>query len=181
VRVRVDKFCSLSTSPSWQAWLFHFDQGVYRKFIKKLQASRGCDQNKELMIDLLKEIETIPQGNDKLLDFLTKHYPYMLVDDEGRRLPRQQALAGLDDIFEHYNPDILTYPRRFIITGAAHELNRKVKEFLLDKIQSDYVIVGDRAYIEYLKKEDASVKEQIPMRNWRIAAWRSHQESQSQT
>jgi hypothetical protein len=172
-KVRVDKFCSLATSPSWQAWLFHLDHDLYRRFIKKLQQSRGCSHNRDLMVEILKEIDKIDSGGPQLIEFLTKHYPTMLVTDDSQpRLIRQDQH---ESIFDYYNPHILTYPRRMILIGTPTDLKQRVQEFLLDKIQTDFVIVGDRAYIEYLKAEDASIKDQIPTKNWQVAAWRLRQ------
>lgn len=171
LRVKVEKFCSLSTSPSWQAWLFHFDQAIYFRFIKKLAESRGCNQNKDLMTVVLTEIEAVEGGGAKLLDFLTKHYPTMLIDENGNRPQRAEPNVGTDDIFEHYNPAVLTYPRRIILTGR--DVKKQVAEFLLDKVKSDSLVVGERAYVEYLTRADAHLVDQVPQKNWKIAAWRA--------
>lgn len=165
IKIKVNKFCSLSTSPSWQAWLFHFSAELYRKFMGQIQQSRGCNQNRDIMIELLKEIDRIG-GTDKLLVFLHAHYPHMLVDSES-----PSAKIGIDDqIFPYFNPALMTYPRRRIIEGA--DLKQRVQEFLLDKLQSDYVIVGDRAYIEYLDRKDAEIAKMVPIKSWKISVWR---------
>jgi hypothetical protein len=172
VKVRVDKFCTLSTSPPWQAWLYNFDAGLCKRFLKRMSESRGCNQNRDVMIDTLGEIEKL-DGGDRLIAFLTQHYPHMLVADTNERVPTQAAQpAGDDEIFGHYNPNILTYPRRLILVGAEHELKRKVQSFLVDKIRSDFVIVGDKAYVEFLNRGDEGVLDKVPVKNWLIAAWR---------
>jgi len=168
MKVKVDKFCSLATSPSWQAWLFHFDANLYKTFIKGLQASRGCGQNSDLMIKVLEEIGKL-NGNDKLLNFLQQHYPHALVDSQPKV---EMKTVAVDEIFEHYNPNLLTYPRRIIFTGSSRELKTKVQSFLLDKIKSDFIIVDGKAYVEYLTNEDSQLKDSIPMKNWKIAAWK---------
>jgi hypothetical protein len=168
MRVKIDKFCSLSTSPSWQAWLFHFDGELYKQFIKKLQESRGCNHNRDIMSETLKTINEMG-GSDRLLEFLSSHYPHMLVNDE--KLPVVAAMPEAGEIFENYHPGILTYPRRVIFTGA--NLQKQVKSFLVDKIKSDFVIVGDRAYVEYLTRDDRDIVDSIPQKNWRISAWRT--------
>lgn len=168
MKVKVDQFCSLATSPSWQAWLFKFEQSIYRKFVKKLQESRGCNQNRDLMTETLLEVEK-SGGNDNLVAFLKENYPHMLMADNGEPVKSVTPKDG-DDIFEHYNPAILTYPRRMVLTGD--NLQKRVRSFVLDKLKHDSVIVGDKAYIEYLDKSDKAFAEQIPPKNWRIAAWR---------
>jgi hypothetical protein len=171
VKVRIDKFCALSTSPPWQAWLYHFNNDLCKKFLKRLQESRGCNHNRDLMMETLTEIERL-DGGDQLISFLTQHYPHMLVAEQGEKLATNTAKSGSDEIFEHYNPNILTYPRRLIFTGAEHELRKRVQSFLVDKIKSDYEIVGEKAYVEFLNREDAAVAASVPIKNWLIAAWR---------
>lgn len=165
MNVKVEQFCSLATSPSFQSWLFHHNGDIYRRFINRLRESRGCGENRELMKDLLVEIQD-NGGGDAIAEFLMKHYPHMI---EGG--VKTQA-GDYDEVFTHYNPSILTYPRRIIFTGPKRELSKKVREFELDKLKSDHIIVGDRAYIEYLEKSDAAIAEQIPLSNWQIAAYR---------
>ena len=85
---------------------------------------------------------------------------------------RSCSSYDFDNIFIHYNPIVLTYPRRIIFTGPSRELQKKVREFIIDKIKSDYIILGERAYIEYLKKIDEMIMNKIPLSNWQIAAYR---------
>lgn len=165
MRIKTEQFCSLATSPSWQAWLFHYDGDIYRRFIRRLQESRGCSENKELMKDLLEQIQK-NGGSDAVSDFLRKHYPHMI---EGGTAASN---SDFDNVFVHYNPIVLTYPRRIIFTGPARELQKKVREFTIDKIKSDYIILGERAYIEYLDKTDEIIMSKIPLSNWQIAAYR---------
>lgn len=177
MKVKVDKFCSLSTSPSWQAWLFHLDAAIYRKFMRRLQESRGCNQNKDLMVELLKEFEQIPGAVEKLFEFLSKHYPHMILkEDQPTKAPAKSQPAPAPKpnlggaVFPYFNPQILTYPRRQIFEGD--DLERRAKEFLLDKLKSDFVIVDGKAYVEYLERADAQLESKIPQKNWQIAAWR---------
>lgn len=165
MKIKVEQFCSLATSPSFQTWLFHYDKGLYQQFVVRLREARGCSENRELMKTLLAGIER-QGGADEVTDFLRKHYPNTI---EGG----VKALVGdYDKVFTHYNPNILTYPRRIIFTGPKRELQKKVREFLLDKLKSDHIVVGDRAYVEYLEESDASITDKIPLCNWQIAAYR---------
>jgi len=166
MQILTERFCSLSTSPSWQAWLYHHNVDIYRKFINSLNGSRGCGENRELMKEVLSTIDDNGGGPD-LSEFLLKHYPDMV---EGG-----VTSTTIDDnyeIFPNYNPDILTYPRRIIFTGPKRELMQRVRSFLLDKIQSDFIISDGRVYVEYLKAEDAEIMRQIPQSNWQISQYR---------
>lgn len=168
MRVKVEQFCSLATSPSWQTWLFNYNQPLYKEFIIRLQQSHGCTQNREIMVEFLRRIDT-EGGGDKLLDFLVNHFPHVIDEPTIRN---SQHITD-DGIFEHYNPTILTYPRRQIFVGEKRELKKKVREFLLDKLKSDSLIIEGRAYVEYLEQSDAIIAHQIPQQNWQIAQYRS--------
>lgn len=139
----------------------------------QIQQSRGCNQNRDIMIELLREIEK-EGGTDKLFGFLQAHYPHMLVGEDA---PPPRVKMVDDPIFPYFNPALLTYPRRRIIEGE--NLKQRVQEFLLDKGTCDYAIVGDRAYVEYLDRKDAAIIDKIPLRNWLIAQWRSRQSTSS--
>lgn len=169
-KVKVDKFCGLSTSPSWQAWLIHTDISLYRKFRLRLQESRGCNQNRDIMVELLKELEQIPGATEKLFEFLKKHYPYMIVDESVAPSASPIPVTDAGPIFPHFNASILTYPRRQVFEGP--NLQKRLQEFLLDKIKSDSVIVDGKAYVEYLERGDAALVDKVPQKNWQIAAWR---------
>lgn len=167
MRVKVEQFCSLATSPSWQAWLYHFNVDLYRRFIKRLQESRGCSQNRGLMTEVLQEIDKAG-GGTALGTFLSQHYPHM-IDEPGQV---RKPPAQITDVFEYYNPNIMTYPRRIIFTGDARTLKRTVNAFVLDKIKHDSIIIGNTAYVEYLTADDAAVADKIPNQNWQIPAYR---------
>lgn len=126
------------------------------------------------MVEVLEEIDKA--GGDNLIEFLQKHYPHMLSGQSTVRQQREDAQALKDDhIFPHYNPNILTYPRRQIFVGPQSMLSGKVQEFLLDKFRGDHIIIKERAYIEYLEKSDATIADQIPQSNWLISQYRLRQ------
>ena len=158
MKIKTSEFCQLASTPSWQGWLYHFNIDLYKDFIAKLRESKGCGHNKDLMTELLAKIDRIPDGNDKLLQFLGTHYRHILIEDT---------------VFPNYVPGILTYPRRLIMTDENPLLlSRKVKAFLLDKLKYDTLTIGNTAYIEYLLITDDNVVNDIPMDSWKIAAWR---------
>jgi hypothetical protein len=176
IKVKVGQFCSLATSPSWQTWLYHNHTELYRKFVRQLQESKGCNQNRSIMAEVLQEIDKV--DSDGLIDFLQKHYPHVL---DGQPVPSQQredaeALEH-DGVFSHYNPSILTYPRRQIFVGPPGILRRKAKTFLADKLKSDFIVIGERLYIEYLDQGDSEIADQIPMKNWMISQYRLRSQS----
>jgi len=167
MQIKIEQFCSLATSPSWQAWLYHYNADLYRQFINKLQQSRGCKQNSEIMTEILNEIKKCGGDND-LGAFLSKHYPHVIISNEST----PDIVGESDDVFEYYNPNILSYPRRIIFTGDQRSLKRTINEFVLDKIKYDSIIIGDKAYIEYLTSDDAGIVDKIPNHNWQIPSYR---------
>ena len=77
----------------------------------------------------------------------------------------------LHDVFEHYNPSLITYPRRLIIAGP--NLENKVDAFLKDKNIYEHVVIENRAYIEYLNPEENNLAKDIPEHNWQIKRYRT--------
>lgn len=137
--------------------------------MEKLKHSKGCNQNRDLMVGLLTEIQAIPEGYEQLLVFLRKSYPSMIVAEVGQTQAAPAAVPS-GPVFPYFNPGILTYPRRQVFEGG--NLAKTVREFCLDKIKSDFVIVDGKAYVEYLERGDSAVAGAVPLKNWQIAAWR---------
>ncbi len=178
MEIKVDQFCSLATSPSWQAWLYHFDPEMYKSFIVKLQASRGCSQNRDIMTETLLDIQRRENGEEQLKAYISSNYPHMIV----QTLPESPIVRSTpkvvhksqsqDKVFAFYNPKLLTYPRRMIFNSNDGNLKKQITEFTLDKIKHDFIIVDDVGYVEYLNKEDIAIIGKIPQSNWQIAAYR---------
>jgi hypothetical protein len=163
MKLKVEQFCSLATSPSWQAWLYKYNPEIYADFIKKIKLNNSCTRNKEYMTDVLTKIDQAGGGDD-LCDFLLNHYPYVI---DGIDFT---AVKPNRPVFEYYNPDILTFPRRIVFTGS--NLKRQVNSFVIDKIKYDSIIVDGVAYVEYLTSEDKGIMYSIPSENWQIASYR---------
>lgn len=161
MKIKLDKFCALATSSSWQAWLYSFNESIYTDFITRLRKSTGCANNSTIMVDILDKIKSV-NGSDELLKFVKSNFPYMVVD-EPVVIPSQ--------VFDGYDPSILTYPRRLILRGDG--LIEKINDFLRGKIKSDFVIVDNVAYIEYLIGSDIALVDKIPLSNWKVTNWKS--------
>ena len=170
MKIKVDQFCSLATSPSWQAWLYKYDANLYREFIAKLQESRGCSQNRTIMVDLLAQIGANHNGNVLLQDFINKNYPHMIENDDGSpvKIKRDESRTN-DKVFVYYKPNALTYPRRMIFRDDPR---KQIATFVLDKLKHDSIIVDGVGYVEYLTREDAAIADKIPNSNWQIVAYR---------
>lgn len=166
MKLKVDQFCTLATSASWQTWLFNTSTEVFNEFIVRLRNSRGCTQNREIMKEALDKL--IDRGlSEELSKFITTNYPYMV--DSARSKDHRKKHIG--PVFE-YVPNIITYPRRMIFEGSMPEIKRKINSFTIDKYRHDSIIVGNVGYVEYLTREDKDIEPHIPMKNWLIAAYR---------
>ena len=158
----------------WQSWLYNYDIWIYKTFLVKLHESTGCNANRELMADTLRLIDK-RGGGDVLSEFLQVHHPDVIQNLVTAEQARDDAeTINNHGVFEVYSPDIVTYPRRMIFVGAKADLIKRVQEFLADKFKHDHIIIDDRAYIEYLTVLDSSISNQIPEKNWLIAAYRKN-------
>ena len=166
MKLRIGQFCSLAASPTFQSWLYKTDIDVYRIYQRQMRSSKGCAENKTVMEETLQLLRDANKEVE-LYTFLKAAYPNMI---EGY-VSRPTIAEG--DVFPEFNPDILTYPHRIIFEGLKEPyLKRKVQSFLLNKIKSDYIIIDDKAYVEYLSEDDKQVVDQIPLSNWLVSQYR---------
>ena len=160
MKIRVNRFCALSTAKDWQTWLFKYNQELYSEFIAQLRLSQGCNDNRMLMENFLTRIDQLG-GMPPLIEFLRAHYSHLIVDDN----ILQSSDPKWDKLFGN---EILTYPRRKLLVGSRETLPQLVENFISDKINCSVLIVNDRAYIEYLDKNETHLFDHIPAKNWLI-------------
>jgi hypothetical protein len=123
------------------------------------------------MTELVEKIFLRPGGKEQTIGFLQANFPAMLDYSDGPVQPTQPA--GPEVPFEIKNENLLTFPRRTVIENANPVLLQdSVAEFLRDKAKHDFVIVGPRAFIEYLPQAHARLATQIPSKNWIIPAFK---------
>ncbi len=156
MKIRVEKFCSLATARDWQTWLYHYDQQLYAEFIAKLRQARGCNDNRKLMVEILEAIDDRGDG-PRLSEFLRSNYPRLIIDE---RVPDEKEWDKL------FGTNVLTFPHRKILSGSGKQLTNLIKQFLSDKINYEFVVKDDKAYIEYLNRGEEHLIADIPARNW---------------
>lgn len=162
--LQIAQFCSLSTSSSWHTWLHEYDSVLYQDFIDKLHKSSGCSYNRKLMVEVLDHIQT--DGNiEALHNFIRVNYPFMIA--KGKTLIE-------DNPFPDFIPEILTFPRRIILEGDRPQLSKMLLSFIKDKLKYDYIMLGNRCYVEFLTKGDEEVLKQINTNDWLIANYRKN-------
>lgn len=167
--LKISQFCSLATAPAWQTWLYNHNESLFNNYLTKLHESKGCNYNRELMVETLDKISQ-SGGYAQLLDFISTNYPYMVVEEYKSKSDKPIA----DAIFPDYIPNVLTYPRRVVFSGDPEELSKRIKKFTVDKLKHDSIIVDNRGYVEYLTEDDIGLIDQIPTHNWLIASYRKN-------
>lgn len=158
--VNTGHFCALSTNPQFLGWLQKFASDVYTSLVEHGRKSSGCSANTQKMLWVLDTISKRPGGEDSLALFLRDKFPHVIV------VPKAAIKQSI--VFDHYDPTLLTIPRRLILDSED-----AARRFLADKPVGEYVVVEERAYIEYLPIELAGLLSQIPAENWRVRAWRA--------
>lgn len=157
--MNIDKsqFCALSSSPRFLSWLKSTDGALYNDLDAHLKKALGCGANRDKMEAIYDKL--IAGGySKKLFDFIYKNYPSLIIDDYNKHR-----------VFQHYDPSLLTYPRRYIIINSNRlVLDRMVTDFCARHGYSEFVVIEDRAYIEYIDHNSLKIKDRIPDRNWQV-------------
>ena len=175
MRIRIEQFCNLSTNNAFQSWLYKYDGDLYQDLVNHLRASRGCAHNREKMVDLVGKIEARPGGRSAVMEFLRTSFPAMLEMDEGITPPEAPITTNDSDVPFVFNGVQLTFPRRIILQHAnLGVLQENVRNFVTGKLRVEYVIIGNKAYIEYVPVSHARVLGQIPEKNWRVVEFKKN-------
>lgn len=163
MNIKMENFCSLSTNPTWQAWLFHNANAIYNDLIAHLKTSKSCANNRDKMIAIFAQLTAEEPLRDKLYAFIREKFPYIIRSESELHQPRPESVR-VSTIFPEYNPNLLTFPRRMILNTTDQQ---SLQAFLSDKGISEYVIHGGKTYIEYLPSGfPAHVAANIPSSNW---------------
>ena len=157
MNIKTVQFCNISTSPKWQIWLHRFDVDLYRSFMIRLRGSKGCNDNSNIMLDVLQHIVSKARGKE-LEDFLRSNFPQAVYDN------------AKDPIFGEYFPNIISFPRRLILDAKQ---SKEFHDFVVDKICVDSVQYDGKIYVEYLCKSDINIQNKIQPSNWLIKKWRA--------
>lgn len=174
--IRVESFCALSGNSQWQNWLYKYDITLYNELIAHLRVSRGCGHNREKMIDLMGKIEARPGGRDVIVEFLRANFPSML-DYAGAPVskPAPSAVPGvqLPQVPFEWNGNSLTFPKRAVLDNPdPAALRAEVDRLVSDKLRYDFVILQDKAYVEYVPANHAKILDQIPVSNWKVSLFK---------
>ena len=185
-KIRINEFCGISRNKIWQDWLLTKAPDLHKSLMDILsEAVGGCKKNTAAMVDIYNTL--VRRGNEyDLTTFLMKEFPVALEEIQNNAYKADNQVKNVDPeaykdlqgpnkhkIFKSYNPSILSFPQRIIIIDPnLQNLNRRIRNFIKDKIDPDFLIIEDRAYIEYFMpkyKQEASKfpSEMRELRQWR--------------
>lgn len=116
------------------------------------------------MVEVRKQLGT--RGlNKPLVAFLKNNFPLTLtkiVEGQDESTIDVQTKAAFimtkqmkeDGVFGDYAPKVLTFPQKLILTNEDPViLERDVRKFLMNKLSHDYIVIGNRAYVEYFNNQ----------------------------
>jgi hypothetical protein len=165
-RLRTQQFCALSKELRFQAWLHAVAADLHKDLISHLENSHSCRDNAVKMSEIQNKLE---KRNliIQMVEFLKKEYPHAverLPDPLTPSTPTSTNLkaAPQNEVFGFYTPALLTFPQKMILQNDDPDaLRRDVLAFIVGKVSTDYIIIGNRAYIEYFKLKYAKEAEFI--------------------
>ena len=166
MKINPKEFCYLSQSEVFLDWLYSISPPLHAGLVDHLKKGLGCGSNKQAMLNLLKTITENSIWVSSISNFLRDNFPAIIVEDDIK-------IINKHGVFDYYDPMLATYPRRMIILDESGNLKEAVLSFCAKHGYCDYVIVEDRAYIEYLPQELLSIKNDIPSQNWQVKIYKA--------
>ncbi len=160
-------FCGLSSDPKFLTWIRGVALDIHDNLAGHTRESSGCTANTRKMLWVLDQLVRRPGLESSLISFLRENHPHVITE--------APTANKSTPVFDHYDPTLLTIPRRLILDNEG-----MAQQFLHEKV-GEYVMVDDKAYIEYLPKELAGLLPQIPNENWQTRAWRRRIEDAGET
>lgn len=179
--LKSSQFCALAHDPAWQSWLGDTAPDLLGGLKGHLSKSKSCKSNKEYMYQIRKEL-TDRGLNQKFIKFLRDVFPVVLkpinVARPSARKAQKKEIMSPDELNKHevfgvFRPGVLVFPHRMIIVDQDEEsLLRRVRKFTKTKISIDYIIIEDRAYVEYFEQKFAEEASKVPQESRDIFRYR---------
>jgi hypothetical protein len=118
--------------------------------------------------------------SQQMINFLMKEYPFAVEEIKEAGDVKPTAMRGQlmvtahdQDVFEHYNPNLLTFPQRIIIKNDDPEgLKRDVNDFIINKVGVDYLIMDNMAFIEYFKLKYSAEAKMVALESRELYKYR---------
>ena len=196
MNIKVAYFCSLANHKEWKEWLKANAEELYYDLLETLKM-RSCRKNSDKMLEIYNKLYSIGLGN-KLELLISSRFSNIIElesdeqsekvivsrSDKKKRvktkLPSRKFTNNATNkhgVFSSYNPKILTFPHKIILTGD--NLEEQVESFIRDKIGVDYIVVEDHAYIEYFLSKYGDIVDSVPRENRDIYSYRMRQKQKN--
>lgn len=159
-KIRSSQFCSLITDHSFSEWLKSISISYYNELITHLSKNPKCSENRKKMIEIQNKL--IKNGKSGLLvNYLRDNHPYVLqsinaIEYNERTSTTVKLIKQPNEhnVFEHYNPKLLSFPQKVIFKNDNIDLLRRdTLRFCRDKYSCDYLILGCYSFVEYFSRE----------------------------
>jgi hypothetical protein len=171
----------------FQQWLLSNDPTLFGELTDHLRNNTSCKSNVRKMMEIQSKLSNSGKLID-LVEFLRKEYPISLVEVTGDDPENievvandgTRVLSSIDDtfVFKHYNPNLVTFPQKLVMQNKdIKQLEVDVQAFVTSKLDFDYVIVGDKAYIEYFKPKYRDVIPKIQKNRREVALYKARNKS----
>jgi len=190
MKIKKKYFCSLAHSDQWHGWLSANAKDLYNELMEVLKIP-GCRSNKNKMMEIYNAIYDRKLSKE-FEDFVKEKFPILVDSKEpivknkvvrSRNTPKKlrqnkvivpSVNLNKHNVFKSYNPNILSFPHKMIfVDGDRDSLDKKVKDFIKDKVGVDYIIIDDHAYIEYFMPKYGNIIDKIPTNTRDINIYRS--------
>jgi len=188
IKIRKDVFCAMSRNADLRNWLKENMLSMSEYLESRLKKSSGCRENKKIMMSIYNSIykSNQPQLISKFEKFIKDRFPYALEHKSKQMLKPKTPTSQVEKIakysggyselnkhkiFEAYKPHVITLPQKLIIVDKDPiRLKRAIDNFISGKPKSDFIIVEDRAYIEYIP---VGMPLDIPDSQWEIKSYKA--------
>lgn len=178
-RVRTSQFCALSKEQKFQGWLHSVAPVLHDDLVAFIKKSNSCYANRQKMEEVHAEL-TRRQLAVPLVKFLHTTFPNCVEEIKEAAVlpppPTSKILAAAPDseVFAYYKSGLLTFPQKTIMENDDPKiLEKEVRSFLTNKVNGDYIIIGNRAYIEFFKLKFSRESHNFPVKDREIVRYRA--------
>ena len=155
-------------------WLRENVPVLYNFLDEKLKSGVGCRAASSYMMDVYRAIVDRGDGQ-KFHDFIMNRFPFVVDGKPAADLPMEDP--NIHHVFRRYKPHLRRFPQQYIIVDSNRaELEKKLMSFIRGKVGVDYIVIEDRAYVEYFLSRFSEVVQTVPVEKREIYAYkRRHQ------
>ena len=184
----------MSRNSDWLEFLKSTAPELYYELNDFLRTQKGCKSARDKMTDIYRKIYAMGKGSE-FESFISIRFPYIIESSSSNKPEtvqdtiRQTMMArhvkpvlnsrnsdeslNKHGVFKSYKPDMLTFPQKLIIVNNdPRQLISSIRAFIADKVGVDYLVIEDRAYIEYFLPKYKDLVYKIPNQDREITQFK---------